>query len=350
MSSFYTLQIGAIGCGLTNQIYSLVNGIIIAHHEKKRFVIAHDFNQHFSKVSPCAISEIIDLVYLNENIKRLNVTVFDVHDINFELISIKYGTYQTNVDVIDKLMLDNLIIPKDTIMNDIQGDPMQGVPKNVFVKYRLNNIVHTDIYPERLSEDINYNITTYSPNRLMNWINRMDTELFDNVLRDIKFTANFYDLKLPPFSQRTNAIHIRDDPDAISFWSQINNMAPFEFQEILESTYIRLISTYFPKNEDVLVLTSNLESKVLSYMRDNTYIYHTLDKNSNEELKGREINAIRDLIFVGNCNGTFIGNVNPITFTGSTYSYTISKRLINCQMVLIDLDHIDYKEFVISSK
>jgi hypothetical protein len=67
-------------------------------------------------------------------------------------------------------------------------------------------------------------------------------------------------------------------------------------------------------------------------------------------VRGREENAIVDLLNGTHCNAVYIGNVNLVTYHGSTFSFVLYKLLEDkpgIKKVLIDLDHITDAEVVI---
>jgi hypothetical protein len=125
-------------------------------------------------------------------------------------------------------------------------------------------------------------------------------------------------------------------------------MPVFQFKDMLTLKYVALIEKYFSKEDIVVVLTSNLQSPVLAYMQKAGYRVALTDKSL---VKGRELNAIIDLLISNTCNNVFIGNINPHDFHGSTFSYLIWKRLSeNTTKVLVDLDQIKRDEYTILAK
>ena len=105
-----------------------------------------------------------------------------------------------------------------------------------------------------------------------------------------------------------------------------------------------MIEKYLDKNSHNIVLSMNTDNKVIDYLKHNNYNYNFINKNN----CGREINAIIDLIISNKCNNVFIGNIHPINFHGSTFSYCIYKMLDDhIKKILIDLDNINHEEYVL---
>ena len=168
------------------------------------------------------------------------------------------------------------------------------------------------------------------------WINPSLKDQFDEVTKHIRFNKKYYDLaktSLFTLGSNFNTIHVRDEADAINFWSRQNEMSPPDFKAKLENIYIEHIKNAFKKEDMILVLTSNLNSKVITFMKQHGYKY-VINK---KVLAGREENAIVDLISASNTNGSFIGNFNNELLRGSSFSYTI-QNLIKGSFTYISVD------------
>lgn len=355
MDNFQFVRVGMMGCGLTNQIGFIISGIMYAKLQRKQFVILDDFNCNFNTISPRPISEIIDLDYLNQFLTRFDIHVLDKHNISVEVLSVKYGSLGTVIDITNEtkkrfLVNGKLLIHKGININDIKGDPVPGITKHLFIKYRVNDTITNAIWKENPSEDINLDVSTLRALVDFSWMAPYDTELYDAILQHIRFQPEFttiaqnilMEFQLTP---RVNILHLRDDEDAINFWGSINKMPIFEFKDKLTSKYISLIKKHFDPQDSIIVLTSNLGSPVLKFLYENGYQVNVSDKS---HVQGRELNAILDLLLSNSCTNTFIGNINPENFHGSTFSYLILRQLsLTTTKVLIDLDEIDHNESII---
>src|SRR3972149_1257228 len=250
MDRIYLAMVGAVGCGLTNQLYSLVNSLVIAHTEHKRFVILNEFNQNYNSSSCCPVSDIIDMDHLNKQIESLGLTVFDKNYVTMNITSVKYGTYFEMIDISseinEKFIRDGkLVIRKGTNFNDIGGDPTPGKHKKLFIRYFINEISDEVTYDEYISQDIIFDLSRLPQGDMFNSINKYNTPLFVNILQNLKFTPIFYDLSSNFVRnlgiESVNVIHLRNEEDALPFWGTINNMPAFEFKRVLNDKYISLI-------------------------------------------------------------------------------------------------------------
>jgi hypothetical protein len=359
MENFHAVKIGVIGRGLTNQLGALISGIMYAKMAKKRFVLAGKFNKNYNMASHIPIGDVIDLNTFNKNISDIGVTVLDIHDTTLKIISIRYGLYMKSIDITREILSKyyvngKLSIPKGIILNDIKGDPEPFVKKYLFIKYEIGGYSDNAMYDENFNQDIDLDLSKIPTDDHFHshWITTYDIDLYDKILRAIKFTSQFYDvvdasMQDMNLTAKVNVIHIRTDKDATTFWGCLNNIPTFEFGNILNAKYISLIQKYFDKSISILVLTSDTESQVIQFLRDNGYKFHIAHKSMTD---GREMNAIVDVLIGEHCNNIFIGGVNPENYHGSTFSYLVWKRLAkNVSNVLIDLDDIKRNEFIVKS-
>jgi hypothetical protein len=181
---------------------------------------------------------------------------------------------------------------------------------------------------------------------------KLEKESFNLFLRNIRFCKVYEDHIVSFFSElnilnkKINFIHLRLEEDGIHFWAMINNMASHLYQKELELKYITLIQKYIEKDSVTFLLSMNTENAATEYMKKNDYSYFLMDKTT---FKGRELNAVIDLLLSSYCTGAFIGNVNPYTYCGSTFSYVILNQLRDrdIKKICIDIDHISEPEIII---
>lgn len=102
MEYFHEVRIGEAGAGLTNQLGFLISGIMLGRGYGKRFIVVDQFNKDYSTKSPCPISDIINLNFLNYSIKDLGVTVVDKQKLSISIISIQYGIGGAWIDITKK--------------------------------------------------------------------------------------------------------------------------------------------------------------------------------------------------------------------------------------------------------
>ncbi len=355
MDDYRYVDISKLGCGFTNQLGYIVTGLVSSIYEGKSGIIVSNFLERFDQESYRPISEIIDLNHINRFLEKYHVSVIDINNVNYKILSIKYGTYweakDIQLELLHKSHPNGLILKAGTMINDVFGDSYPGHRKTLFVVYSLNGTIHRRTYPEILNEplELHFNQSNISPIKSDQcWISRVDIPLYDEIMVNIQFKPEFYYIASNiwnKFKQKVNILHLRDDDDAIKFWGNINGMHEDVFSKLLCDKYIYLINKYVDPEQSLVVLTSNLFSPVITYLQNEGYTYHTTPKEFGDK---RELNAIIDLLVAENANGTFIGNTNPINFHGSTYSYLLWKRLKKIEKaVLIDLDVISSSEVVI---
>jgi hypothetical protein len=350
MNSCYLCLPGEFGHGLTNQLYTLINGIIIAQAERRLFLLVGSFNPDYERGGHRRVSDLIDLPHLNTLVSDL--TILDQALAQLTIERIEYGSYFRLVDLTQPLMTTYyqdrvLSLPPTLKFNDVKGDPHPNVPKKLMIHFQIDSIRTHLIYEEERSGWIKLGLSEIPVLPKMNLINRFNKVLFDRLVSQIRFTSYFSDLVDTFFEMidgtRINVIHTRLEVDALNFWGPINHLSPDQFDDRLSHIYIKLIDRHFDPTIPVLVLTGTISNSVIDYLHSHKYKVHIGPKNL---VEGRELNAILDLLAGERCTDVFIGNVNPHTFTGSTFSYVLWQRMSpTVTKVLLDLDHIDLPPF-----
>lgn len=340
------IEIGAKGAGLTNQIGYMITGIIKSIRTNKKLILLDDFNAHYEKISPIPMGQIIDLKILNEQLSSYGIYIFD-STFKWEILEVKYGCDFSIIDITNKFKLNfKSLVPKTFNLNDIDGDPFPNKVKSLFIKYKINDGWIFNIqYSENRENDIILDLHNMEIYNRSCWIDMFDVEFYNFILKnlvfDVKFKQSCENFMYKNFDHhhdksRLNVIHVRDDQDALEFWSQINKMDFITYKVKLFEKYKSIIDEKFNLSLPVLVITSNIHSPVISYLKNKGYKYSLTDKTENRELDG-----IVDLLAAENCSSIFIGNYNKNLFLGSTFSYFIQQRLSNVDCIMIDLDNID---------
>jgi hypothetical protein len=341
------------GSGLTNQIFSLITSIIIAHANKHKVVVVDYFLNDFSKSNYTPISRILNIKKINKFLKnKYDIIIVDKYNVDFELQSIKYGTSEIKIDIMSEILpnsfsRNNLFINKFTNFNFIKGDPCFGLQKNVFLYYKINGYDIEEIFDESLKEHIYIDITN------ANYIHDLGlsclffkTQIFNNILVNLEYNTHFIEksqivsekMRLNvDNTNKINVIHLRVEDDAIKHWSNQNSMTEEVFKTHLENKYIDLISRVINKDDYTLILSQSLSNSVIDFMVKNNYNFKLTEKQFDE----RELNAIVDLLVSKSCNNVFIGNFNFINQNGSFFSKYIETILpVNVKKICIDLDRI----------
>jgi hypothetical protein len=360
MKQLYYCRIANIKSGLCNQLFALINGIILAERKKSKIVILGLFLNDYSRNNVTPISQIIDLPKFNMFVlQNYGIHIMDKTDTKLSIHNVTYGTQDHHIDitqiVIDKFYKNNtLLIDTNINLNLLAGnDPSSGKVKYIEITYSLNNITLIDKYREQngfLKEKIYFNLNNKVFNYDMGWINTYNKSIFDDILKNIVFFKNII---LPENEHsyiskynKINVIHLRIEVDAILHWSKMNKMSALFFQNYIEQKYINIIKKYINKNELTVLLTYSNNNNVIQYLKQNEYNYYISPKI---DKWGREINAIKDASIIGLCNNVFIGNFNLQNLNGSSLSYYLLNKLRpNVKCITIDLDKIlmDEKSFI----
>jgi len=355
MKYIYFCKIGKEGTGLCNQLFSLITCIMVAINNNKKIIIIDNVrNEYTLNSSNTNISEIFDInkfnIYLEKN---YDVKLFDKYDINFNICNIKYGIKDNKIDITENILNDcfsnNVLhIKKNLNLNLYKGDPVPENPKQLFIKYQINNYFFKEIFRENLSfleEDVTFDIENNDYHYIFEWINFISKDIFDEILKNIIFNSKFKN-KVKNFlignnikkKDKINIFHLRLEEDAIKHWSVINNMNENQFKETISNKYIDIIENFVDKNDKNIILSYSMQNEVLDFLNKNNYQYYFIEK---EISMGREINAIYDLIIGKYCNNIFIGNFNLDNLNGSSFSYCLIKRFKKeVVKILIDLDKI----------
>ena len=321
--------------GFTNQIFTIITGIILAIKLKHKVLMVDQFVNDISKKEYTPISKIINLDALNLYLKKYGVLVADKCVSKIRIEKILFGTKEKNYDLTTFLQKEpsELSIPISLDLNLIQGDPCYGIVKNIFITYRLNDEWIEEEYSETRTMPICIGINQPYYNTF-GWINRYDQVLFEEILQHIEYHSDF--VIEPIQGERINVIHLRLEKDGIAHWSKMNHLSEDEFTRILENRYIELIQKYILKTDTTLLLSQSLNNGVVNFLKKENYSY-TFTKKQYED---REKNAIVDLLTAKACNHIYIGNFNPNKMNGSSFSYYVGEVSRPVKKLYIDLDHI----------
>ena len=340
------VKLALSGSGFTNQIFSLITGIILAIHNGSKIIFVDYFSNDYSKSSYTKISEIFNISNINDYLYvKYGVIIVDKYSNNFKFKYIKYGTK-------DKYYYLScyeypIHIKKNEQFNSLYGDPCPNIYKELTVNCSVYGYIINEIYPENLTTDLVIDFERCEYMSTFSWINTYNKDIFEDILTHIVFGNRFliqsgsqiqdiYNMKNTT-SDKINVIHLRLEDDAIAHWSKMNNMTESCFQNSIETKYTELIKKYINKNDLTVVLTNSKKNGVFDFLHVEGYTFITLNKLYED----RELNAIIELLVSKICNNRFIGNFNFTKLNGSTFSYFISKMLnSNVEKITIDLDKI----------
>ena len=354
------------GYGLTNQLNIIINCIFDIiynnkYNKRKQLLIIDKFNQNYNDThNYCNFDEILDLNYINHYLQKYNIQLITKSNIQFNITKAEYGLWGKKViDVTSlikkKCLINNeLFVFNHDIFNELlPQDPLCGIYKYIYIYYQINNENYVHVESEiEYNHHLYYKSLVIDFNKITNYPNipsNKNLNLYNKIIKNLKFLDNYNLQNIISNLQykKYSSIHLRNETDAITFWGNINQMDYNSFLEKINNVYISLIDKYLiPSNEEgIIVLTSEVENNiVLKYLIEKKYNVILLEKQHNL----REINAIRDLLTSKIINNTYIGCHNPHTLTGSTFSNLYCHLLENnVKKILIDLDHINDKEYIL---
>ena len=369
-------KVGFAGTGLCNQLYCIVNTLVLAAtQEGNKAVILDDFLEDIFTNREKPSCDVLDLAKCNAMLKPYNITMMYKNHITMKLHCVLFGlrhvgTVDITAPIQENFMSPNhLYIPKGTFITPLADhDPCPNVRKQIYVYYSLNDVMFQQVFYEekllhRESVEIKHSNYDGKPHRSevsmespwLQRINRKDSvelrDLFDFFLRSLVFQSRFIDqanqhLEMVqianPNTTKIHVLHLRNEIDAIKHWSTINNLSEPDYQYLYENTVKKHVLENIPKGDTILILSAYVDhNPVLQYLKDEGYQCFLREKES----IGRELNGIVDLLIGKACTGVFIGNFIIVPSTGaqegSTFSFTLYNQITDCEKVcMIDMDNL----------
>ena len=365
--------------GLTNQLFSLVNSVILALSTGDKVVCIDHFSTDFRKTNHHAnITNILNIKKINNFLhSKYGIIIIDKNEpCNLKMNYIAYGSghqyrvVNNPIDIVSHNNTDNndnnnnnsynypVYIQKGTDLNSVFGDPCFNTPKRLKLNYTVGDYTIEEVYSENLNKHIVIDIKNADyVNMPSFWINSYDRNMFEDIMQNIEFNDHFIDqsrdivsafdfdiVKKYGSCDKINVIHLRVEDDAIEHWSKMNKLSETDFKNFIESKYISMIKRYIAITDFTIILTDSKQNSVFNFLKQQNYKFATVEKRYED----RELNAIIDLLVSSACNSTFIGNFNFDGLNGSTFSYLISTRLntrltnanATIRQIMIDLDRI----------
>jgi len=133
--------------GFTNQIFSLISGILLAIINGDKIVFVDYFLNDFSKKKYTKISEILNISVINNYLYlKYGVIIVDKYMNDFKFNYVKYG-------INNKYYYLNcynypLRIKKDTQFNSLYGDPCPNFYKELIMNYNIYGYNMNERYPK----------------------------------------------------------------------------------------------------------------------------------------------------------------------------------------------------------
>lgn len=361
-------KFGTSGIGLCNQLYSLVNAMVVGSiSDGHTLIIVDDFMGDLNSNQYHDANTIMDFTRINKMAEEYGVTLISKHDIQMTSIKVEYGLAHKNklADITDIVMNlfytpNRICIPIGVPLNRILGyDPCENKRKLIYFTYTINGKVFQETRDEVIDEeDLEIDFVNLEKKQWLTLTSITDckTEIktFNHFLNNMYFNpiyeqyaTEFLKTAMADGGSKLNVIHLRLEEDAIPFWAGINRISYEEYEEALIRQYIQAIQQNIEPNDGMnVILSMNTSNAVTKWMANNNYKTIQMDKTL---VKGREVNAIIDLIISSRCNHVFIGNLNPINYHGSTFSYAIFNALRNkpVKKICIDNDEIYHPAYVV---
>lgn len=190
---------------------------------------------------------------------------------------------------------------------------------------------------------LEYQESHLSPNSLYYMVGAntpRTTPLFHSLISMLRFQPSFYKSVSGWLGGRglAHVVHLRNEEDAIHYWSQHYGMGPVLLEEKLMGAYKKEINTHIQKDRLTIILTfRKKDNPLIQWMKGEGYTVDVYTPDA--DIMGREIAAIHDLVLSAFCKDVFIGVCNPeCTGFSSTFSYFISHMLPDhVQKILIDM-------------
>ena len=241
----YKIVISRNYTGLCNQLWSIISGIIVSIKHGKRMLIIDKFLANVHTKVYCSIDTILCLPAMNTFLQKYNLALVDGAHINhkntpgLKMLQLGWGW-------------------------EIIHDPAnENIKKELYQSIRFTPSI---VYPAlKFANDI--------------------------IKRRKKGTINVVHLRIEP-----------DWLDHVALYSVPRVSQEFAYNDIANK-YIDLICRYIQKDELTFILTGSLNNKVITYLRENKYMYFLFPKITHY----REINAAMDMVIGKQCNNVFIG-------------------------------------------
>ena len=349
--------------GLCNQLYSIAGMCRYSIDHNIKYLFLNKFLKEINTENYCPINEIIDIPRTNVFLQKYGLVLFDSFNCFFDIISVKYGNEQFNIDITgDSISLfkkeNSFIIDSTVNLTNAFGDPYKHFERTygftpsgdkfLYIDYKIDDTIFKDAF--KINKDgfisnvksivINYNFKDDTPfNPPLGYNDGSET--FINILRNLVFhksllkKANEYVYKNIDLTKNVNVIHLRLEDDAIACWYQQNNYDdPARYKTDVSNKYISLIDKYIEKKDTTVIICYDYNNAVIEYMEKNNYkIIKTPKLDSN-----RDVSAIIDMLIGQYCNRIYI------CVYESSFSFALLTRIYNktnFKLVMFELNNLN---------
>jgi hypothetical protein len=362
MSKILFLEPYWSGNGITDELFSIVYGILNCINNHKSNLILSNFKLEVNKEIFCEINDILDIHYLNILLNKYNITVFEKNKLIFNIESVCYGINESILDIKNEIMElyyknNKLYIPSGIKLNDIKGDPMSGVIKELYINYTLNNKLIKEKYGEYINSEITIDlqnpIIIKDLEEIYDYFS-INKKQFEYLLKNIKFNSRLVKYSKTALlidknnkyttidainfeNKKINMLYLIDEKYIMKDILKHNKLSKKDFDEYLSNKYIELITQYFSKNDIIFIISYNLNDKIITFLTEYGYEFYCTKKNIFYE---KEKHDIIDLLISEKCNNYFIGNLSPDIRNCSLMSYLLYIRNNASENIFIDMYNI----------
>lgn len=335
----YAHTFGRICRGLTNQLIYLFNHLILAHDyfrtKRCRGVVFIDkfYLHHQDDRLTSSFSNIINITELCCN-HFPNLFVYDIHEMPNGMRVMMQSPNGNNIQLPIHSFV-SLIAENSNIFKLGVPDIEPGKPKK-FILISTNDSEPST--PSTIELNERNGCVEFMPWTAIKNYNRMNrNDMNSDIIRKILSEMQFHRLSIPRTicsikSGKCSVVHLRNEKDAIDWWSKENKMTPVVFERILNQKYIQLTRENIAKDETIILLTSRTVGNPVGLMLQSLgYTIYIHDKKHRDK---RELNAIHDLMVAE----TFCNSVLICPAGGSTFGHLLTIRLGHKYEKLVSFD------------
>ncbi len=257
-----------------------------------------------------ANTELFDTALTTDRLKKYPLSLFDRSAV-YTRTAFFYGKGNKVVDLTDKVPS---MIPVGYDLNLIAGNP-SNQSNEIFLAYSLNDSEFTETYREGRTSPIYTDLTQLPPHSDNFWLDKARLELYDSILKSLVWKTPSYPKSTCPKGAHLFHVLTPTDLERESLYPK------------LLAKYREILTLHVPTQDPLVLLQTHPE--VESFLQEKGYTYTVLDT--------RDPSSFATAI---QCTGSFVGNFNMDTLTGSFTSYYLHVVSACKQSILVDLDHL----------
>ena len=299
--------------GLFNQLWGLVNGIMIGHYTKRDIVVRGLYPQ-YDKRDTISISKVIDLDRLNKSLVKLGIKTV-VHN---------------------KKSLSNIDWKKSSLFNP----GLRSIRYPMFIPIVNLLLLETHVYTD-LGSTCFYPLGNY-PDHIQGMVR--------SIFRVLPFTDKIYSvvnecISILGLKTETgySSVHLRMEDDMLKMFDECHKINPEEYTKKYMEKYWVFMEELFGKNDDIYLAThlcrsENKNNHLPSLIKErypNVRFWEGKDtwrRHYPNFIQGREIDALIDYLMCTKSR-KFVG------FIPSTFSWAVSNHFHNDHRIVRVIEH-----------